>query len=77
MAVPNLWWQLIAVSLLAGLGLFAGWVQQRLGGTPFDMPINIAVEPPVHGHGHDVAPETPPIPGLGQATDDHGHHAHH
>lgn len=76
LAIPNLWWQAIALSLIAGLGLFAGWLQIKYGLTPFDVPINVAVEHPGHGHGHDAAPEPPP-PGLGRASDDHGHHAHH
>src|SRR5579859_5118561 len=45
--VPNFWWQLGYVALLAGVGLFAGWVQERYSWTP----VEIAVEPPEHGHG--------------------------
>jgi ABC-type nickel/cobalt efflux system permease component RcnA len=65
----NFWWQFTALGLLAGLGLFAGWIQERYSWTPLEIP----VEPPApshghghhhdHGHGHDHA-------------HDHGH-GHH
>jgi hypothetical protein len=78
--ISNFWWQLLAVSLLAALGLFAGWVQDRYGLAPFEY----AVAPAAHGHGHDHADDH----GHGHdhaaapsrdAHDDHGHHApaHH
>jgi len=49
--VGNFWWQAGAVALLAGLGLFAGWMQQRYSWFPLEIP----VEPPPleHGHGHE------------------------
>jgi hypothetical protein len=46
--VGNFWWQLLAVGLIAALGLFAGWVQNRYGWMPFDYP----VAPVAHGHDH-------------------------
>ena len=49
--VGNFWWQLDAVALLAGLGLFAGWLQQREGWAPIEFPI--APPPGDHDHGHD------------------------
>jgi ABC-type nickel/cobalt efflux system permease component RcnA len=59
---PNFWWQLCYVALLAGLGLFAGWVQERYGWTPPEF----AVEPPAYAHGH------------GHSHDhDHGHSHDH
>ena len=49
-SVGNFWWQLDAVTLLAGLGLFAGWLQERWAWTPWEVPI--APAPPAHGHDH-------------------------
>lgn len=52
MTLPNFWWQLAAVSALAGCALFAGWLQGVWGYTPLE----VSVEPPAHsdhGHGHD------------------------
>jgi hypothetical protein len=51
--VPNFWWQLGAVGLLAALTLFCGWVQGYFGWTPAELDL----EPPGqigHGahHGH-------------------------
>ena len=51
--VPNLWWQLIAVSLLAASALFLGWLQGVFGWRPAE----ISLEPPAapaggHDHGH-------------------------
>jgi hypothetical protein len=54
-SVPNYWWQLLGVSLLALSALFCGWLQGVLGWVPPE----ISVEPPAapahghdHGHGH-------------------------
>jgi hypothetical protein len=50
--VPNFWWQLGGVTLLAGLVLFCGWLQTILGWWPPE----INLEPPpvgdVHAHHH-------------------------
>jgi hypothetical protein len=60
--VPNFWWQLGGVGLLAGLTLFCGYLQGVLGWTPEEVEIEPAhIEHDVHGHSHD--------PG-------HGHHGH-
>lgn len=48
MVVSNFWWQLGAVSLLACLALFCGWLQ----GVFLWAPAEISVEPPAHV-GHD------------------------
>lgn len=48
LTIGNFWWQLDALALLAGFGLFAGWVQSRYSWAPME----IAIEPPEHGHGH-------------------------
>jgi ABC-type nickel/cobalt efflux system permease component RcnA len=61
----NFAWQFLALSLLAGLGLFAGWIQERYAWTPAE----IAVEPAAHGHGHDHSHDH-------SHTHDHGH-GHH
>ena len=47
--IPNFWWQLGSVSLLASLALFSGWLQGVMGCTPPEY----AVEPPAGEHGHD------------------------
>ncbi len=49
--VPNFWWQLGGVGLLAAVTLCCGWLQGILGWTPAE----INLEPPVaaeHGPGH-------------------------
>jgi hypothetical protein len=49
--VPNFWWQLGAVGLLAAAALFCGWLQgYYFGWTPPE----ISLEPPAHAqhHGH-------------------------
>src|SRR5262249_15913801 len=47
--LPNFWWQLGFITTMAGVGLFAGWVQNKYSLTPEEIP----VEPPAHEHGHD------------------------
>lgn len=50
--VPNFWWQLGAVGLLAAVALFCGWLQGVFDWTPPE----VSLEPPApsadHGHGH-------------------------
>lgn len=50
--VPNFWWQLGGVSLLAALTLFCGWLQGVFGWAPAE----VDLEPPAaatdHAHGH-------------------------
>lgn len=50
LAVPlgNFWYQLVACSSLAGVALFCGWVQDRLGWTPEE----VTFDPPAVEHGH-------------------------
>jgi hypothetical protein len=51
MTVPNFWWQLGAVGLIAAITLLCGWLQGILGWTPPE----ISLEPPAqtaHGNGH-------------------------
>ena len=51
-SLPNFWWQLSAALFVAGIGLFIGWIQDRYGWYPQEVP----VEPPQHAHvdhGHD------------------------
>jgi hypothetical protein len=51
--VPNFWWQLGGVGLLAALTLLCGWLQGVFGWTPAE--INLEPPAPVdhhHGHGH-------------------------
>jgi hypothetical protein len=56
--LPNFWWQLFAVALLALSALFCGWLQGVLGRVPPE----IDYEPPAPtAHGHDNGHE-------------HGHH---
>ena len=49
LALPNFWWQLGVVSLVAALTLFCGWLQGVCGWTPPD----IELEPPPATAGHD------------------------
>ena len=54
--IPNFWWQLGAVSLLALTALFCGWLQGRLNWAPPDVQIELdssAVDA-THGHEHPV-----------------------
>ena len=51
--VPNFWWQLGSVGLLAALTLFCGWLQGLMNWAPAE----ISLDPPAavahdHGHGH-------------------------
>lgn len=50
--VPNFWWQLGAVGILAALTLFCGWLQGLLHWQPAEL----SLEPPApshdNGHGH-------------------------
>ncbi len=51
-SVPNFWWQLGEIGLLAALTLFCGWLQGVFGWAPAE----ISLEPPVHtdeSHGHE------------------------
>jgi hypothetical protein len=47
--LPNFWWQLGYVSMLAAIAMICGWLQSVLHWTPHD----INLDPPAHGHGHD------------------------
>jgi hypothetical protein len=51
MSLPNFWWQLGYVGMLAAVAMFCGWLQSVLHWTPHD----INLDPPghAHGHGHD------------------------
>lgn len=46
--LPNFWWQLGYVSMLAAIAMFCGWLQSVLHWTPHE----INLDPPAHGHGH-------------------------
>ena len=59
--LPNMLWQLGAVTGLIGLALFSGWLQEQLGYAPHET----SVEPAPAGHGHHH--------GHGHGHD-HGHH---
>ena len=45
--LPNFWWQLGYVSMLAGVAMICGWLQSAFHWTPHD----INLDPPAHGHG--------------------------
>ena len=67
MVVPNLWWQLGAVGLIAAIALLCGWLQGVFSWTPLE----VSVEPAAHaghghGHGHDHH--------HGHDGHGHGHH---
>ena len=44
--IPNFWWQLLAVTAIALLALFCGWLQGVFGWAPAE----IDLEPPVQAH---------------------------
>jgi hypothetical protein len=46
--VPNFWWQLGYVSMLAATSLICGWLQSVFHWTPHE----IHFDPPARGHGH-------------------------
>jgi hypothetical protein len=46
--LPNFWWQLGYVSMLAAIAMFCGWLQSVLHWTPHE----IHLDPPAHGHDH-------------------------
>jgi hypothetical protein len=50
--VPNFWWQLGGVSLLAAVTLLCGWLQGIFGWTPVEVSLEPPVEPSLEqGHG--------------------------
>jgi hypothetical protein len=53
-AVPNFWWQLGAVGLLAAVALFCGWLQGIFGWTPAEINLEPADHAPDHAHGDDI-----------------------
>ena len=55
LTVPNFWWQLGAVALLAAVALFCGWLQGVFGWTPAEISLEPPAPPPglhAHGNGH-------------------------
>lgn len=48
MQLPNFWWQLGFVTMLAAIAMFLGWIQSVMHWTPHD----INLDPPAHAHGH-------------------------
>ncbi len=52
--VPNFWWQLGAVGLLAAVALFCGWLQGLLGWAPAEISLEPAPDEDMHGHEHPV-----------------------
>jgi len=82
--VPNFWWQLGAVGLMAAIVLFCGWVQGYFGWHPPEISVEPAGGHGAHGHGHDhghdhhgpdshVQTETHDA-AHATAHDSHGHH---
>jgi len=49
--IPNYWWQLGAVSLLASVTLFCGWLQGLLHWAPEEINLDPPA-PSAHGHAH-------------------------
>ncbi len=72
--VPNFWWQLIGVSLLAALTLFCGWLQGYMGWTPAEIPIYPDEDGHAHEDGHGHGAET--AHGHAPVTS-HAHGGHH
>jgi hypothetical protein len=50
--VPNFWWQLGAVGLLAAVALFCGWLQGVFGWTPIELDLEPPAPAAAHHHGH-------------------------
>jgi hypothetical protein len=48
-SIPNFWWQLGYVGLLAALALFCGWLQGLMNWAPAELDL----DPPVHHAEHD------------------------
>lgn len=75
--VPNFWWQLGEVGLIAGLALFCGWLQTYFGWYP----VEVNLEPPAHGHGHDHGHTHGHAHGNGHSHEPvpahSSHHGHH
>jgi hypothetical protein len=59
--LPNFAWQLLAVGLIVGLGLFCGWLQLVLRWHPAGLDVDAA---PAHGDDH------------GHGHGEHGHESH-
>lgn len=58
--LPNFWWQLLYVVMLAAFAMFCGWLQTVFGWTP----AHLDLDPPAHAHAH------------GHDGHDHGHGHH-
>lgn len=69
--LPNFWWQLGYVSMLAVLAMFCGWLQSVFHWTPRDFNF----DPPAHGHGHGHDHDTGH--GHSHAHESHHGHGHH
>jgi hypothetical protein len=65
MTIPNFWWQLGEVSMLAALALFCGWLQGYFEWTPAPVEFEPAHGHHDHRHGHE------------HGHHDHGHEASH
>jgi hypothetical protein len=50
--VPNFWWQLGGVGLLAAATLLCGWLQGVFGWTPDEVSLEPPVDATVEGHEH-------------------------
>ena len=47
--LPNFWWQLAYVSMLAAIAMFCGWLQSVFHWTPPE----VHFDPPAHAHGSE------------------------
>jgi hypothetical protein len=73
--VPNFWWQLGSVGLLAAVTLGCGWLQGVFGWTPAEWNLDPPAVGHGHGHGHDHGHGHEPAPGHGPSHEHgHGHH---
>jgi hypothetical protein len=53
--VPNVWWQLGGVCVLAAIALLCGWLQGWFGWTPAEISLEPPAEHDDHGH-HEAHP---------------------
>ena len=50
--IPNFWWQLGAVGLLAAVTFFCGWLQGLFHWAPAEISLEPPAPDPSHGHAH-------------------------
>jgi hypothetical protein len=73
LTLPNFFWQLLAMGLIVGFGLFCGWLQGLLQWYPAEVelyPVGVHADDHAHSHGHHEAEGSAAAP---EAEHGHGH----